>query len=129
MLVRLQWYVARRFRRVLNPGLLAATLCALLAVTVGAQALAADSAQLRGARRDAFDSVVALARARAIAYDANADESRYLLDKERRTSYEDRFFAKAQKLYGLRGADGAGRPPSSAWAGDRARPTPTSWPG
>lgn len=35
---------------------------------------------LHGARRDAFDSVVALSRARAIAYDANADESRYLLD-------------------------------------------------
>ncbi|MEU6147944.1 hypothetical protein ABZ848_47370 [Streptomyces sp. NPDC047081] len=39
------------------------------------------------ARHDAFDSIVALACARAIAYDANADESRYLLDL---ASYDSR---------------------------------------
>jgi hypothetical protein len=100
----LQWYMARRFHRILNPGVLAATVCALLAVLLGAQALAASAAHLRGARRDAFDSVVALSRARAIAYDANADESRYLLDPERRDQYAQSFLAKSQELYGLSGA-------------------------
>jgi hypothetical protein len=100
----LQWYLACRFRRILNPGVLAATVCTLLAVILGAQMLSASAADLRGARRDAFDSVVALSRARAIAYDANADESRYLLDAQRRDPYADSFLAKSQKLYGIQGA-------------------------
>lgn len=100
----LQWYLARRFHRILNPALLAATVCALLAVILGAQMLTSSSANLRGARRDAFDSVVALSRARAIAYDANADESRYLLDPQRRDQYARSFLTKSQKLYGIRGA-------------------------
>ncbi|WP_217554551.1 hypothetical protein [Streptomyces sp. GbtcB6] len=100
----LQWYLARRFRRILNPGVLAATVCALLAVVLGTQLLSATATHLRVARHDAFDSVVALSRARAIAYDANADESRYLLDPQRRTRYADSFLAKSQQLYGIRGA-------------------------
>ncbi|MGW2745496.1 hypothetical protein [Streptomyces sp. NPDC001450] len=100
----LQWYLARRFRRILNPALLAATVCTLFAVFLGSQMLTSSSGNLRGARRDAFDSVVALSRARAVAYDANADESRYLLDPERRSQYADTFLAKSQKLYGIRGA-------------------------
>ncbi|MFF7471855.1 hypothetical protein [Streptomyces sp. NPDC008092] len=100
----LQWYLARRFRRTLNPALLAATGCALAAVVLGAQLLSASAGHLKVARRDAFDSVVALSRARAIAYDANADESRYLLDPQRRTRYADSFLAKSQQLYGIRGA-------------------------
>ncbi|GAX55749.1 hypothetical protein [Streptomyces olivochromogenes] len=100
----LQWYLGRRFHRILNPGVLAATVCAVLAVLLGIQALSATAEHLRGARRDAFDSVVALSRARAIAYDANADESRYLLDPERRDQYAQAFLAKSQELYGLKGA-------------------------
>ncbi|MEW1779530.1 hypothetical protein [Streptomyces sp. NPDC086777] len=100
----LQRYLARRFQRTLNPAVLAATVCTLLAVLLGAQMLSASAEQLRVARRDAFDSVVALSTARAIAYDANADESRYLLDPQRREQYADSFLAKSQQLYGLKGA-------------------------
>ncbi|MEH0574625.1 hypothetical protein QBA54_09060 [Streptomyces sp. B21-108] len=100
----LQWHLARRFRRILNPGVLAATVCTLLAVILGTQMLSASAEHLRGARRDAFDSVVALSRARAIAYDANADESRYLLDPARRDQYARSFLAKSQQLYGLKDA-------------------------
>ncbi|MEV0184190.1 hypothetical protein AB0I54_33630 [Streptomyces sp. NPDC050625] len=100
----LQWYLTRRFHRIINPGVLAATVCTLVSVGLGCQVLAASAENLRVARHDAFDSVVALSRARAIAYDANADESRYLLDPRRRTQYEQSFLAKSQKLYGLRGA-------------------------
>lgn len=81
-----------------------ATACTLLAVVLGAQLLSATGENLRGARRDAFDSVVALSRARAIAYGANADESRYLLDPQRRDQYARSFLAKSQELYGIRGA-------------------------
>lgn len=104
VLVVLQWYLARRFHRILNPGVLGATVCTLLAVLLGAQVISASAGHLRVARHDAFDSVVALSRARAIAYDANADESRYLLDPERRGRYERAFLEKSQQLYGLRGA-------------------------
>ncbi|MED7826537.1 hypothetical protein [Streptomyces chiangmaiensis] len=100
----LQWCLARRFHRILNPGVLAATACTLVAVVLGAQMLSASAGHLRVARRDAFDSVVALSRARAIAYDANADESRYLLDPERRDRYARSFLAKSQQLYGIKGA-------------------------
>ncbi|MGW1892209.1 hypothetical protein ACWCP6_18400 [Streptomyces sp. NPDC002004] len=100
----LQWSLARNFRRILNPGVLAATVSALLAVVLGSQMLSASADHLRVARHDAFDSVVALSRSRAIAYDANADESRYLLDPQRRAQYEDSFLAKSQQLYGLKGA-------------------------
>ncbi|MDT0466867.1 hypothetical protein [Streptomyces gibsoniae] len=100
----LQWYLTRRFRRILNPGVLAATVCTLLAVILGSQMLSASATHLRVARHDAFDSVVALSRARAIAYDANADESRYLLDPQRRAQYEASFLAKSQELYGLKDA-------------------------
>lgn len=104
VLAALQWWLARRFRRVLNPGVLAATLCALLAIVLGSQTLVGEREHLRVARRDAFDSVVALSRARAIAYDANADESRYLLDPALRDRYEASFYAKSRKLYGIPGA-------------------------
>ncbi|MEU6170209.1 hypothetical protein [Streptomyces tanashiensis] len=105
VLALLQWCLARRFHRILNPALLAATVCGLIAVVLGFQALAGTSEDLRVARRDAFDSVVALSRARAIAYDANADESRYLLDRDHRTAHEAAFLAKSQSLYGMKGAD------------------------
>ncbi|GEB55539.1 hypothetical protein [Streptomyces gardneri] len=105
VLALLQRYLARSFHRILNPGLLAATACALLAVVLGSQALTTTSEQLRVARRDAFDSTVALSRARAIAYDANADESRYLLDRDHRTTHETAFLTKSQSLYGITGAD------------------------
>jgi hypothetical protein len=101
----LQWYLARRFHRILNPGVLSAMVCAVLAVLLGVQALSATAEHLRGARRDAFDSVVALSRARAIAYYANADESRYLLDPERREQYGQAFLVKSQELYGLKAAN------------------------
>ncbi|MER6126058.1 hypothetical protein ABT173_26225 [Streptomyces sp. NPDC001795] len=84
--------------------MLAATVCTLLAVILGSQMLSASSDHLRGARRDAFDSVVALSCARAIAYDANADGSRYLLDPERRDQYAQAFLDKSQELYGMKGA-------------------------
>jgi hypothetical protein len=59
---------------------------------------------LHTARRDAFDSVVALDRARAVSYDANADESRYVLDQGRREQYQQSFFTASQQLATLSSA-------------------------
>jgi hypothetical protein len=44
---------------------------------------------------------VALDRARAVSYDANADESRYVLDQGRRAQYQDYFFTASQSLADL----------------------------
>ncbi|MGW2819244.1 hypothetical protein [Streptomyces sp. NPDC001415] len=102
-LVVLQMHLARRFRRILNPALLGATLCALVALVCGGQLLSGSADQLKIARHDSFDSVVALSRSRAIGYDANADESRFLLDATRRDALEKSFLDKSQQLYGLKG--------------------------
>ncbi|MFD9567914.1 hypothetical protein [Streptomyces sp. NPDC059994] len=103
-LVVLQVRLARRFQRVFNPALLAATLCALVALVCGGRLLTISADQLKIARHDSFDSVVALSRSKALGYDANADESRFLLDPSRRTGYEFTFFDKSQKLYGIEDA-------------------------
>ena len=101
VLLLTQVHLARRFRRVVNPGLLAATVCAVAACALGWAALSTQAHQLKVARRDAFDSVVALSQARALSYDANADESRYLLDPGRRGSYEQAFQDTSQRLLTL----------------------------
>ncbi|MCX4803301.1 hypothetical protein OG594_16860 [Streptomyces sp. NBC_01214] len=103
-LVLLQIRLAHRFQRVFNPGLIAATLCAVIALLCGAQLLTINDEQMKVARRDSFDSVIALSRSKAIGYDANADESRYLLDPGRRPDYERTFLDKSQQLYGITGA-------------------------
>jgi hypothetical protein len=100
----LQLYLARRFRRLVNPALLLATLLALGLVGSGVVLLTDTAEHLRVAKQDAFDSVLALNRARAVSYDANADESRYLVDPGRAGRYQADFLAKSQRLLGLPGA-------------------------
>lgn len=93
--------LVRDFRRLLSPALVSATVCAVAACALGWSVLAAQSHDLKVARRDAFDSVVALSQARALSYDANADESRYLLDPQRRATYEQSFEDTSQRLLDL----------------------------
>ncbi|MEU6054538.1 hypothetical protein ABZ829_29450 [Streptomyces xanthochromogenes] len=103
-LVVLNVGIARTFHRVFNPVLLAGTLCAVTAVLCAGRLLSVSFDELKVARHDAFDSVVALSRSKAIGYDANADESRYLLDVASRPAYERTFLEKSQDLYGIEGA-------------------------
>jgi hypothetical protein len=56
------------------------------------------------AKQDAFDSVLALSRMRAVSYDANADESRYLVDPARAGQYRQAFLDKSQQVLQLDGA-------------------------
>jgi len=80
LLFSTQLFLAQRTRRTLNPGLVIATavliVCALYAVSIFPKV----ENSLVTAKEDAFDSIHALWRARATAFDANADESFYLLD-------------------------------------------------
>lgn len=86
-----QVYVARRSRRLLNLGLLAATLVAA-ALSLGSLVASVRVAGfLRAAKEDAFDSVFYLWKARALTYDVNGQESRWLYDREHAAEYEAAF--------------------------------------
>jgi hypothetical protein len=93
-----QVFLARRFRRVVNPALALATLVVLVLVVAGTGLLSAQADQLRRAKQDGFDSVLALSRARAISNSAFGDESRYLLDPGRADTYEQVYLDKAQSV-------------------------------
>jgi hypothetical protein len=101
----MQLYLARRFRRLLNPLLALATVLVFALTAAGTALLTAEAEHLRVAKKDAFDSLLALNQARAISYDANADESRYLIDPQRADQYQQAFLAKSQQLLTLTGAD------------------------
>jgi hypothetical protein len=105
LLLALQLYLARRFRRLINPTLAAATVLTLLGLVLGVGLLTDEAEHLRVAKKDAFDSILALTQARAISYDANADESRYLVDPDRAAQYQQAFLDKSQQLLTLPGAD------------------------
>jgi hypothetical protein len=103
-LILLQVYLAHQFHRLLNPALAAATLIAATLAICGTVLISNGAEYLRVAKKDSFDSVLALDRARAVSYDANADESRYLVDPGRADQYEQAFFTKTQQLVTLNGA-------------------------
>ncbi|MGW6686919.1 hypothetical protein [Streptomyces sp. NPDC054961] len=90
----------------------------MVAVVCGAQLLTITYDRMKVARRDSFDSVIALSRSKAMGYDANADESRYLLDPDRRPAYELSFLDKSHQLYGIQGVglDTYDRKLADTWA-------------
>ncbi len=98
ILISLQIFLNRRMRRLLNPMLLAATAIAILFMGFTFRALFSASNQLRIAKEDAFESIHALWQVRALAYSANGDESRYLLDSAMATKHEQAFATKVAKL-------------------------------
>ena len=97
-LIALQVHFAARFRRLVNPALVAATVLTLAFAAVTISRFSAESDQLTLAKQDAFGSIQALTLARAVSYDANADESRYLVDPGRATQYQQSFLAKSQRV-------------------------------
>ncbi|GAA3663734.1 hypothetical protein GCM10022224_029640 [Nonomuraea antimicrobica] len=94
-LIWLQVYLARRFRRVFGPALLVATVTTAVALFFGSNVLAQDEAALRTAKAAGFDSVLTLAKTRAISNSMQGDQSRYLLDKELADTYEHTFLDKS----------------------------------
>ncbi|MBE1532589.1 hypothetical protein [Actinomadura algeriensis] len=95
LLLALQFYLARTFRRVLNPALVLATLGTVALTAVGAALLTAHAGHMERAKTDGFDSILALSRARAVSHNAFADESRYLLDPGRADNYDQVYLDKS----------------------------------
>ncbi|MEU9887477.1 hypothetical protein [Sphaerisporangium sp. NPDC051011] len=97
-LVWLQVFLARRFRRVIAPALLVASAIAAMYVYTGFTVLDREAGTLLTAKRDGFDSVLSLARARAISNGMHGDQTRYLLDPQRADTYEHTYLDAAQSV-------------------------------
>ncbi|MBV8314466.1 MAG: hypothetical protein JOZ53_05970 [Planctomycetaceae bacterium] len=93
-----QLLLYHRMRRVLNPPLIAASMLAAGFLVYAVTAFATEAHLLKVAKQDAFESIHALQHARAVAYDANGDESRWLLDHSQAAVYEKAFFDKTARL-------------------------------
>jgi hypothetical protein len=99
VLIWLQVFLAQRFRRVFNPALVLATVVVGLGTLWGVSVLSTQVASFTQAKEDGFDSVLTLARARAVSNSLHADQSRYLLDPERADTYEQVYLDKSQSVF------------------------------
>jgi hypothetical protein len=97
-LVYIQWDLTSRVRRLLNPGLFTASIVTLGLISFALGHLSDASEDLRVARKDAFASLHLLWQARALAYSANADESKYLLENNSALD-QSAFWEKAKKIW------------------------------
>jgi len=79
LLVRFQVWLVRRFRRLLNPALLGATVVTFGLVVSACLIFGGSAQRLGAAREDSLDPFLALSQTRAVSYDAAADTSRYLI--------------------------------------------------
>ncbi|TAG93376.1 MAG: hypothetical protein EAZ09_14290 [Oscillatoriales cyanobacterium] len=98
VLVALQLFLNLRMRRRLNPFLLLATILAVGSMLDTTRIFLSTGHHLKVAKEDAFTSLHALRQGRAIAYIANAAESRYLLDKAFVVTNEETFFKKVDLI-------------------------------
>ncbi|WP_433383761.1 hypothetical protein ACQPZX_22255 [Actinoplanes sp. CA-142083] len=97
LLLTLQVWLARRFRRVFSPALLVATVLTVLLIVPAIAVLVLQGQRLGEARDESLSPFLALSQARAISYDAAADTSRYLIS-ENLAYYDDDFKKKAACL-------------------------------
>jgi hypothetical protein len=110
LLVVLQVWLARRFRRLVNPALAFATVLTLGLTTGACLVLVVQGQRLSAARDDSLRPYLALSRARALSYDAAADTSRYLLSGNL-ALYRQDFTRKSACL--VHGCGAAGLEPGS----------------
>jgi hypothetical protein len=104
-LVYAQVVLRRRLRRRLNPAIAGATVVALAVMILVPTLLSGAAGQLRTAKQDAFDPIIALSQARAVSQEAAANESRYLVDPVRAAQYQQAFQDESQQVIALTGAD------------------------
>lgn len=107
LLLILQSWLTRRFRRVINPALLTATVLTAVLVLGSCFVFLAEGSQLRSARSESLLPYLALSHAQAVSYDAAADTSRYLISGNL-TYYKQDFTRKSDCLTtgGACGEDG-----------------------
>jgi len=96
-LVATQFFLSGRTRRIFNPWLVTASWLTVALVAIVAGTLGAANEHLRGAKQDAYDSIYALTSARTVSYDANADESLWLVAQDD-PRYESSFMTKTRQI-------------------------------
>jgi len=79
-LFAVQVFLFQRMRRLINPLLVLASLVAAGFLIFSTASFHEESIHIKVAKEDCFDSIYPLWHARAVAFDANAAESRWLLD-------------------------------------------------
>ena len=92
-------YYARRFRRRVS-WLAGAAVAALVVGLIGLTTQLGEASHLHVAKQEAYDSIYALDRAQAISDDANADESRWLLE-DLSPAFQTSYFQEASEVGGL----------------------------
>lgn len=97
-LIGVQIYLSRRFRRRFNPALALATLLSILFTTYTIYHFTAHANDLKGLKEDSYNSVAALLDTHADVYEANAAESRWLLDIQSRAEHDRTFKEFNSKL-------------------------------
>ena len=97
-LLGLQTYLTSRFRRVFAPALVVATVLTAAGLVTGTVLLNRQGQALEEAKSRGFDAVLTLTRARAISKSMYGDQSRYLLDRFRKDTYEHSFLDKSQTI-------------------------------
>jgi hypothetical protein len=98
ILVAIQLFLYQRMRRILNLPLLGATAITIVFLGYTISSFIGATANLKIAKVDAFDSLYALRKMRSLSYKANADESRYLLDRTNGIKHEQSFNDKIAKI-------------------------------
>jgi hypothetical protein len=98
-------YYARRFRRRVS-WLAGAAAVVLVFGLIGLTTQLGEANHLHVAKQEAYDSIYALDRAQAVSDDANADESRWLLE-DRSAGLQSSYFAKASEVGGVAGVSAA----------------------
>ena len=97
VLLRAQLFLARHMRRVVNPGLVLATVVAVLFVVWSGRALVEQWQQLQRSQQ-AFGAVQGLWRSKALAYEMYGQQRLYMLDRERIAQHVQVFDANANRL-------------------------------
>jgi hypothetical protein len=108
VLVGLQIYLAIRFRRLINPWLILATLGAIALTVACASLLVTEADYLSVAKTKGFDPVLTLSRTRALDKSMDADRGRSLLDPQDGDRYDQMYFDKAQTIFYISDAPSLG---------------------
>jgi hypothetical protein len=101
VLVTLQLFLVQRTKRQFNRPLLVATAIAGIFLLYSAISLSNAAGLLKVASEDAFPSLYSIRKARALSYQANSDESRYLLDKVNAATHEANFRQRVKVIMSL----------------------------
>jgi len=97
ILVIIQIFLYQRMCRILNLPLLGTTAIIIIFSGYALSSFINTTNNLKVAKADTFDSLYALRQIRSISDKANADESRYLLDRSHTIVHEQSFNDKNNK--------------------------------